>query len=110
MYFFSVVFTHSLHSHHGSVISLLLPNPVYRSAALPNHMMGEGIRGTQKEDDRRPLSFQSSLPRTLEVKVVPYPSPTHPPSPPPFPVLLPFHLSGEVSPVDTLWKDSSPSD
>ncbi len=62
---FSVVFTPSPPSHHGSVwvlsvISLLLTNTIspVRACLI---IWWERFRGTQREDDRDPLSIQSSL-------------------------------------------------
>ncbi len=65
---FSVVFTLSPPSHHGSVwllpaISLLLTNTVSPVRAYIS-IWCERFHGTQKEDDRGPLSFQSSLAAT----------------------------------------------
>jgi hypothetical protein len=60
-----VIFTPFPSSHQGSVwvlpvISLLLTSPLSQVWACPITRW-ERFRGTQKEDDRRPLSIQSSL-------------------------------------------------
>ncbi len=64
---YSVVLTPSPPPDYGSVRSYLschlstLNKQYIAGAGLPNHMMGEVWGGIQKEEDRRPLSIQSSL-------------------------------------------------
>jgi hypothetical protein len=69
---FSVVFTPSPPSHHGSVwvlpvIFLLVNKHSIDGAGLPVLMIGlERFRGIQKDDDRGPLSIQSYLVSNIE--------------------------------------------
>ncbi len=65
VFLFSVVFTPSLPSHHGSVwvlpvISMLLTNTVSPVQARITICL-ESFRGTQKEDEFGPLSVHSIL-------------------------------------------------